>query len=242
MIKLVSYMGSFVNPEVLEPLHKLNALGKQQGWKSLRVEACSFGGNPFLPLAALHTGREIHIQIDLPIESLWSVAVPLGFIPWNRYPVEDENAHIFHYYGKWGSLIDFLHSEGMGEYAWSSFCCASLLEIGAWKGDKPVEREIQMHLHRLGIHCGPIDGVVGGKTLMALKNLGLSELRSKDVLDKIRSWEFQEPQNESNELGHLYLGGRSSKVFTSGGVQAIQSHNGYTISVQSSGRLIVFVE
>ena len=200
MIKLVSYRGSFVNPECLEPLHKLNARGKEAGWKSLKIDACSFGSEEFLPLSALHSGREFHIQIDAPIESLWSVAVPLGFIPWNRYPVNDENAHIFHYYGKWAPLIDFLHSEGMGEYAWGSFCCASLLEIGAWKGDKPLERTVQMHLHRLGIHCGPIDGVIGERTLQSLKTLGLSELRTEEILNKIKDWNFPRYGVKENSL------------------------------------------
>lgn len=242
MIKLVTHRSSFVHPECLDALHKLNARGKEAGWKKLQVEGCSFGSHQFTPLSALYTGREFHIQIDAPIESLWSVAIPLGFIPWNRYPVQDDNAHIFHYYGKWAPLIDFLHSEGMGEWAWSSFCCASLLEIGSWEGDKPIERAIQMHLHRLGIHCGPIDGIIGERTLQSLKTLGLSELRNQEILEKIQNWDFPEPVVKKQGLGHLHLGSHDAKVFTSGGVKAIQSHNGYTISIQGSGRIIVFVE
>lgn len=242
MIKLVSFRGSFVHPECLEPLHKLDRKGKDAGWKSLKIEACGFGDHDFEPLSALHTGREIHMLVDAPIASLWSVAIPLGFIPWNRYPVEDNNKHIFHYYGKWAPLIDSLHSEGRGEWAWSSFCGASLLEIGAWRGDKPVERQIQMHLHRLGIHCGPIDGVVGERTLQALKNLGLSELKPPEILEKIQDWDFDPVEKGKDEVGYLYLAGKPAQVFTSGEVRAIQSHNGYTISLEGSGRIIVHVE
>lgn len=242
MIKLVSYRGSFVHPECLEPLHKMNEKGKSLGWKSFRIEACRFGAHEFNPISALQTGREFHIQVGGSIESLWSVAIPLGFIPWNRYPIEDESSHIFHYYGKWAPIIDFLHSEGRGELAWSSFCCAALVEIGAWKGDKPQEREIQAHLHRLGIHCGPVDGIIGQRTLSALKNLGLAELRHENILENIRNWELKEEEKQEPKLGHIYLGGHKASVFTSGEVQAIQSNNGYTISIEGSGKIIIFVD
>lgn len=242
MIKLVAFRGSFVHPECLEALHKLDEKGKAAGWESLKIEACRVGETEFLPNSALYTGREIHIQVGASIESLWAEAIPLGFIPWNRYPVEDWNAHIFHYYGKWASLIDFLHSEGRGEWAWSSFCCASLLEIDSWKGNKPVEREIQMHLHRLGIHCGPIDGVVGQRTLQALKNLGLSEFRNKEILDKIREWDFDPEETSPGGVGYLYLGGRTANILTSGGIRVTQSNNGYTISIEGSGKIIAHLE
>ena len=241
-MKLVSYQGSLIHPECLTPLNKLDRKLKELGVQKFQVKGCDPSHKQFNPSSAFSTGREFSIETGSPIEVLWSAAIPLGFIPWNRYPIQDNNSHLFHYYGKWSPLVDFLHSEGRGELAWYNFCVASLLEINRWEGNKVTERKLQMHLHRLGIHCGPIDGVIGARTLNALKTLGLAQKKLSESVEIISQWENSKPEATSGSAGHIYLGGRNSTVFTAGQVHAINTGNGYTISIEGQGRIIIEIE
>ena len=99
-----------------------------------------------------------------------------------------------------------------------------------------------MHLHRLGIHCGPIDGVIGARTLNALKTLGLARKSLSESVGIVSQWENPKQEPTSGNAGHIYLGGRNSTVFTAGQVHAINTGNGYTISIEGQGRIIIEIE
>lgn len=242
MKTLVRYQKTYVNPSCVDQLNALDRKGKELGWKQFSVVA-STNQEKFNPLSPKASGREFIFTTDSGVESLWSAAIPLGFIPWNRYPIEEEGSYKFHYYGNWKMLIDFLHSEGRGEWAWGSFCCAALLETGKWEGSKPIERGIQANLHRLGKHCGPIDGIIGQRTLGAMKTLGISEMEPEKALEKLESFFYEEPEiGKEPTGGFIYLGGRKSEVFSSGDVHVISSNNGYTISIEGKGKILIELE
>lgn len=242
MKTLVRYQKTYVNPSCIDKLDALDKKGKELGWPRFLVDS-STNQEEFNPLSPKASGREFIFTTGGSVESLWAAAIPLGFIPWNRYPVQDENSGLFHYYGNWKMLIDFLHSEGRGEWAWSSFCCAVLLEVGKWEGTKPIERGIQANLHRLGKHCGAIDGIIGERTLGAMKALGVSEMSPDKALQKLESLYYEEPKTGGEPTGgFIYLGGRKSEVFSSGNVHIISSNNGYTISIEGKGKILIELE
>ena len=118
-------------------------------------------------------GREIRLESP-DLRSLWSIAIPLGFTPWSRWPVPGELDDLFHFAGPWQQVVDRLLAEGRGELAWQSACCAASCDVGAWKGDRELERFVQAQLHRVGANPGSLDGVVGRRTVDALNSIGLS--------------------------------------------------------------------
>jgi len=194
------------------------------------------------------TGREIYLSVlqeenKDPMEALailWALAVPLGFMPWSRYPVPGALDHVFHYLGPWSLITDFLHGEGMGEAAWPSTCAAAQISVGTWGGDRLTERAVQTHLHRLGIHCGPVDGVVGERSLSSLRALGLGGLPIQAALaamEKLKAPETM-PAGE-RQMGYFTMKGARVAAFPSGQVHAVQTRAGYSVTVDGPGRLIL---
>ena len=175
------------------------------------------------------------------LSALWSIVVPLGFMPWDRYPVPSGTSHVFHYLGPWSTVGDFLHGEGRGDLAWPSMCCAAQIDVGSWGGNHSTERMIQTHLHRLGIHCGPVDGTMGAVTISAMKALGLTGMESAKAAEALVSMAAPPTSKQKRQRGHLVLGGVPMQAFTSGGVHTVETRNGYALSVDGPGRLIVMV-
>jgi len=173
---------------------------------------------------------------------LWSLAVPLGFIPWDRYPVPSPTSRVFHYIGHWDTVGDFLHGEGRGDHAWPSMVCAAQIEVGTWGGNRITERTVQMHLHRLGIHCGPIDGNIGSVTIAAMKAMGLGGVEVSRVVEALSKMSApSETPSAGRVQGHLVLGGVAMNAFTSGGVHTVKTRNGYAVTVDGPERLILTV-
>jgi hypothetical protein len=173
---------------------------------------------------------------------LWSLAVPLGFVPWSRYPVPSSTSHVFHYVGPWAMVGDFLHGEGRGDLAWPSMVCAAQIEVGTWAGNQITERTVQMHLHRLGIHCGPVDGSVGPVTIAAMKALGLGGMEIRHVAHAVSQMSVPAPKRVRERVqGHVVLGGYPMQAFTTGGVHTVKTRNGYAVTVDGPGRLVLTV-
>lgn len=264
MTPLVAYRKSVVTPDTAEALRRLELAADSHG--GIRIQ---YGGVPQshiywegvfedpgptgLPahLSMRPTGREVYLSVQLTDEKanphkelaiLWSLAVPLGFIPWTRYPVPGPRTHVFHYFGPWGKVGDFLHGEGRGELAWPSICAAAQVEVGTWLGHKPVEHAVQANLHRLGIHCGPVDGDIGQRTIQALKALGVSEVplaEALEVLEKMRPVEAV--QKGERRVGFFTMEG-SYEAFPSGQVHINRTQTGYAVTVDGKGRLIILFE
>jgi hypothetical protein len=179
-----------------------------------------------------------------PLEELgvlWGLAVPLGFLPWSRFPVPGEHSRVFHYLGPWATVPDLLNGEGQGEMAWPSLCAAAQIDVGTWTGDRLIERTVQTHLHRLGIHCGPIDGSIGAKSLAALKALGLGGQLIQNAAKTLSKMHPppDETANGKRRTGYFTLRGGNLEAFTSGAVNAVRTRTGYAVTIDGSGRLIL---
>lgn len=264
MTPLVSYRTAVVTPDTQEALRRLEVAVKDTYEDRLTVEydgvkapVASWEGvqtdaGPLTlpaPLSMRPTGREVYLRLSgegspvARLAALWGIAVPLGFMPWNRYPVPSETEFVFHYFGPWATVMDFLHGEGRGDLAWPSVCCAAQIDVGTWGGGQLVERTVQTHLHRLGIHCGPIDGEIGPVTLSALRALGLGGMAMSGAAESLKDMKVPPPAkaSEGRQRGSLVLGGYPMEAFTSGGVHTVKTRTGYAITVDGPGRLILSV-
>lgn len=194
-------------------------------------------------------GREVYLRVGLEGSSdpaqelsvLWSLAVPLGFVPWARYPVPGLHETVFHYLGPWAGTVDFLHGEGRGELAWPSACCAAQVAVGAWQGDRIVERSVQTHLHRIGVYCGPVDGEIGEVTLRSLRALGFGGLSLEAALEALSSMAESPVTRSSGEpvVGHFSIKGVRAEAFSSGEVQTTRTRTGFSVTVGGEGRLVL---
>lgn len=262
-MNLVSQRGTLVTVDTAEALGRLELEGAKTpglriNYGGVSAGLCSWEGvgkdpGPTglpAPLSMRPTGREVYLSVDLPdtedplarLAALWGMAVPLGFMPLNRYPVPSPTDDVFHYMGPWASLMDFLHGEGRGEFAWPSLCAAAQSDVGKWEGPKAVERSLQTQLHRLGIHCGPVDGVVGEVTLTALRSLGMSNLTSVEAASALEK--FDPPAEESGgseQTGFFVFEGRPVEGFSSGGLLLTQTRSGYAVTARGPGRLVFLV-
>jgi len=258
---LVAHRKAVVTPDTAEALRRLEVAGAGHGGIRLRFQGvassqCNWPGTNEDPgplalpphLSMRPTGREVYLSVQLleaepdPLKSLavlWGLAVPLGFMPWSRYPVPGPRDHVFHYFGPWSQITDFLHGEGRGEQAWPSVCTAAQLEVGTWGGNRLTERTIQANLHRLGVHCGPVDGIIGERTLQAMRSLGLggsSLLEAAEALTRMKN-ATSEP-SKGRRVGFVTMKG-NYEAFPSGEVHATRTQAGYAVTVDGPGRLIL---
>lgn len=200
------------------------------------------------------TGREVHLRLQLTglsgidaagrrqreVEVLWGLAVPCGFIPWTRYPVAGVGDDLFHFFGPWQVLYDALLGEGMGEVAWPSLCAAAQGDVGRWGGDRGVERFVQAQLHRLGMPCGPVDGVISDRVLGALRALGLKGLRLDEAATRLSRMDLPEAPLEHRKHGFISVAGAATAV-AAGKVAVMRIPQGFAFTVDGPGRVILDV-
>lgn len=225
----------------------------QMGWEAVRENPGPTGLPP--EWSAIPTGREVYLSLtiqeyDGPQEThkeralamLWAIAVPLGLVPYTRYPLPGPHDTVFHYFGKWAILVDQLLGSGRGEAGWPSFCCAAQLEVGKWQGGHITERLVQAHLHRLGLNIGPIDGIIGNKTQGALKALGLHSLPMSEIATKVAEKQPYVPESFEKEVtGHIVLNGVDFSINPYGQVHAIRTPKGVDLHVSGPGRVVLDV-
>ena len=261
MTTLQPYRKTLVTKDTYDAMRRVEMAAKEYGNVQVEYDGVTadlaswegvkhrFSGPLGLPahLSMRPTGREVYLSLtglDDPLQRLavlWSIVVPLGFMPWDRYTVPSDTSHVFHYLGPWSTVGDFLHGEGRGDLAWPSMCCAAQIEVGTWSGNHATERTIQTHLHRLGIHCGPVDGNMGPATLSAMKALGLTGMESVKVAEALVNMNAPPTRQQERQRGHVVLGGVPMQAFTSGGVHTVETRNGYALTVDGPGRLILTV-
>ena len=266
MSTLVAYRASRVTADTAEALRSLERAGHDLGNVKIHYSGvphvlCSWegvsedAGPTGLPAeqSLRPAGREVYLRAELieyvgpeekrkdaEIAIMWALAVPLGFVPWSRYPVQGAQEEVFHFLGPWGSLGDFLQGEGRGEMVWPSICAAAQCSVLNWAGPRISERSVQTHLHRLGIHCGPVDGIVGERTLASLRALGLGGLTMAQALSSLRGMSSTPaPKEGERRTGHLSIGGPLPEAFTSGMVHTIRTQTGLSLTVDGPGRLIL---
>lgn len=200
-----------------------------------------------------NTGREVRLRLRLAevhgvpslelrrreIEALWGIAVPCGFVPWTRYPLQGTGDDIFHFLGPWQPLYDSLLGEGRGEVAWPSLCAAALTDVGKWEGDRLVERFVQAQVHRLGVPCGPVDGVIGDRTQSALRALGVKGMRLEEMAGHLSRMEPPKSAPEPRGHGQIIVGDIRCSAVAAGKVALMKTLQGWTVAVDGPGRVIL---
>ena len=266
MPKFVQHKNTVLTPDTKEALLKASSqLAENYGdrfelsykgcptsiknWKDVESAPGPTGMSPFASM--LQTGREVRVKISSSKEDkeeallsvLWSVLVPNGFVPWDRYPLPSSNSRVFHYFGGWANVGDSLQGEGRGEHSWYSMCVASQLEVGKWEGGRNTERGVQAALHRLGVPCGPIDGVVGNRTIRSLKALGLSSQTLDNSLKNLNQMQSEGTKKPNKKrFGRLFIEGEGMRVFSSGSVASQKTRNGYVLTSWGPGIFNVVVD
>lgn len=261
-ISLVAYRRAAITPDMAEALRQLEIRARAVGgirlsfearpqaldWKEAEREP---GPTKNPPSASMWVaGREARLRVKFlgreasrweELAMLWGLAVPLGFTPWDRYPMPSRTDEVFHYLGPWQTILDTLGGEGRGELAWPSMCSAAQVDIGRWQGDQPVERFIQAQLYRLGHPCGPIDGEVGPRTLGALRLAGLQGVPLSEAANYLMEFEDPEVPESQRQTGYISAPGHRLSVHTTGKVYSTTTRTGAALTIDGPGRVIVDV-
>jgi len=199
------------------------------------------------------SGREVLIRYSsknsLPlsvyekISLVWSLAYPLGFMPYFRHPLPGEGSDLFHFFGIWQPVMERLYSEGSAEYAWSSMWYAAMTDIGKISDEDYLMYFIQGQLHRLGINCGVINGKLTDRTKKCLLSIGLYGMSYENIAIELSS---RDPSNSisNKEAGYLYLSTvsleRELQVNQSGDVGVVNDPNGIKFNVgKGNGKIVI---
>ena len=264
--KLISFRSSRVTTDIATAIQKLEVTAVERGDVKVHFKGIAAGqtwdrvqarpGPLKLPahLSMQPAGREVYLKVSFTEEGedtfqrreaelavLWGLAIPLGFTPWQRFPVPGKLAEVFHFLGPWDHIVDSMHGEGRGEWAWPSVCAAAQCAVGKWEGDQPLERYVQAQLHRMGINCGPVDGAIGDRTLGALRALGLVGVPVAKIAEALGQMKAPKPTKIERQVGHVILPG-GHRAFTSGQVQSMRTKTGYTLSYDGPGKVILMIE
>jgi len=247
-VQLVNFRGTTLTDDTAKAVESLDRKVTESGWKLLILGPVP-GSEDHNLKSLVPAGREIHLSLerngDLDtqniLNALWGYAIPLGFTPQRRYPVPGEGDLVFHFYGPWRPLMDRLFAEGRGHLVWPSLCCASLVDVQRWQGDKTVERFIQAQLHRTGHNCGPVDGVIGPRTARAIEALGLPRADLKAVQGHLQGLQDNPPTLIERRTGSVQLPGQKFTLGATGGLKVTRTKTGAALVIDGPGRLVIDV-
>lgn len=260
----MAYRSSVVTPDTAEALRLLEVNAAKTGnvligfrgapkvtlnWKG------PLGPTNCPPQISLRpTGREVYLRVHLQgfkgtpeaqkeaeLITLWGLAIPLGFTPWSRYPIPGPHEEVFHFFGPWKSLFDNLCSEGLGEYAWASVCAAAQSDVGTWEGDRVSERFVQAQLHRLGLHCGPINGIIEEEVIIALRALGFQGKALEEMIPALAKFQAPNKTDSTRRMGQILLPGDDVSVVSYGDIAITRTKQGTMLAVDGPGKIIVTV-
>lgn len=190
-------------------------------------------------------GREVELTLldeqgKTSRPKLWGLAIPLGLVPWDRYPEDTPTQTVWHYFGVWSLLMDHLVGAGRGEAAWPSVCAAAQCDTGTWEGDHRDERRIQSLLHLSGAHPGPVDGVLGPLTQGVLRSMGFGSMSLKTILTRLESAQPVHTRNFPKSLqGKWLLEGAQFAVHTFGSIRARRELKGASVDIRGPGRIVI---
>jgi len=258
----VAYRSSVVTPDTAEALRHLETNAAKIGGIRIHFEGVSASeakwgdipGPTGYPsnLCMRPSGREVYLRAELldydgpesmrrhhEVAAIWGFTVPLGFTPWLRHPVAGDGDTVFHFLGPWQPLYDHLCSEGRGELAWPSICGASQADVGRWGGPKATERFVQAQLHRLGLHCGAVDGHIGERTTSALRALGIEGQTFEELAKTLAKFNTPETDPQERRHGHVLIPGDDVSVVSYGKVATTQTRQGVTLAVDGPGKVII---
>jgi hypothetical protein len=230
--KIKSLGGRELTPDAHDAAHEL-----QRRMRKLKVPVKFPSGGMRMPSGCSMPGRELKVECP-DLRTLWSVAIPLGFTPWNRWPVHGNGDDLFHFIGPWQPILDRLLAEARGEVAWQNACCAASCDVGEWDGDAPLERFVQAQLHRVGANPGILDGVVGRRTAEALRMVGApTDLDAAAAY--LTSISPQTPPAEDGKwIGHVSIPGMTS-IATYGKAASVRTPGGAALSIEGPGRVVI---
>jgi hypothetical protein len=123
--------------------------------------------------------------------------------------------------------------------AWASVCAAAQTDVGTWHGPKNVERFIQAQLHRLGLHCGPVDGEVGERTTEALRALGVQGTVLEEAARTLARFKTPTIEPSERRFGQIVLPGDDLTVVTYGKVSTTRTRQGVSLTVDGPGKVIL---
>jgi hypothetical protein len=264
-LDLVGYRRTLVTPDTAEAVRQLELRAVAHGDVRVIVQGpsadkCSWVGVKNDPgptgcpayMSMRPTGRELYLRVQLvngkgspeeqrqqEVSILWGLAVPCGFTPWLRYPLAGRGDDVFHFLGPWQPLYDSLLGEGRGEEAWPSLCAAAQVDVGRWEGGRELERFVQAQLHRMGVPCGCVDGVVGARTTEGLRGLGYGGIPFTDVAQRLCSIEPIK-QIPEKRRGFISIEGSCTAAST-GKVALLRNPQGYAVAISGPGRVILDV-
>lgn len=247
-MKLLEREGGLVSPDTWDVLEKLRfevaaKLPKHRLIVKIPKETSRTG----MPRerSLVPAGREVELTLldeqgkpSLP--KLWGLAIPLGWMPWDRYPEDTPTQTVWHYVGVWSILMDHLVGAGRGEAAWPSVCAAAQCESGTWEGDHREERRIQSLLHLMGTHPGPVDGVIGPLTQGVLRSMGFGSMPLKTVLIRLEASTPVHTRNFPKSMqGKWTLEGAQFAVHTFGLIRARRELKGASVDIRGPGRIVI---
>lgn len=266
-IQLVQHKNGVFTPDTVDALRKLerqisklNARLKIRGrplpemkWNHVREDPGPTGLPP--EWSAVPTGREVYLKLEISddqepdasrrereLAMLWAMTVPLGFVPYTRYPLPGPHDEVFHFVGEWNTLMDQLLGAGRGEAGWPGFCCAAQIDAGKWEGPRPTERLVQIHLHRIGFNIGPIDGILGNKTQGGLRAASLHSIPLKEAAERIEKMAPHVPKLLDREVqGRLEMPDVDFSIHPYGQVRTTRTVQGADLHISGPGRVVLDV-
>lgn len=244
-LNLVAYRSASVTPDLAEALRQTEARAAAQPGARLLLSGPA-PSEPSLSLA--RAGREIRIRLELrpkPLDPvvelgfLWGILVPMGFTPKNRYPIPGPDDDVFHFFGPWQGLLDYFCGEGRGDLAWPAACCAAQVDVGTWEGERPTERFVQAQLHRLGLHCGPLDGVITDSVTSALRALGITGKTLEETADTLSKYRTPPVSVSERRTGHVIVPGDDLSVVSYGKITTSRTQQGVALTIDGPGRVVI---
>jgi hypothetical protein len=263
-VDLVQFKRSFYTPDTVQQLRELESRAKDQGltiridgpapghmnWDAIKERPGPTGLRP--EWSGLPTGREVYVTLTIKddkgpeesrrerqLETLWALIIPLGFMPYQRYPLSGPHDTVFHFFGKWALLFDHFLGAGRGEAAWPGFCCAAQVDVGKWEGPRPTERLVQSYLHLLGFNPGAVDGIVASKTQAALKAGDLHSKKMTEVAEEIVKREPKMPKLDNPRNGAVSMPDGNFSINTYGQVRTSRTVNGASLEISGGGRVVI---
>ncbi len=104
-LQLITYKGMRLTQDTADALRDLEQRALTNGGWKIEYGHLVVDEDDQTMLSA---GREIHIRATHPeagavreLAATWAFALPLGFTPWDRYPVASDTDRVFHYLGPW---------------------------------------------------------------------------------------------------------------------------------------------
>lgn len=243
-----------VTKDVSKALDKLETLAKEFDWNLKLTQRTETERKLPRFLSMQPSGREVLIEA-IPknlhgdfdpnhdrlnrIIVIWSMAIPLGFTPMSRYPLVGENDTVFHFFGPWHGVMDRMSAEGRGEQGWPSVCCAAQVDVGRWQDGRNLERFVQTQLHRIGSNPGPVDGLIGDRTVDVFLSLGIKGKTLDQIADYLRDLETPAPKKRELTLGHIIIPGRNFTVLPHGPIGVVRNRDRVSMSIAGPGRVIL---